>query len=99
MATKRICMTCGKEYEYCPTCGKQKNEPKWKYAWDTEECKNVYDALTLYNMKKMDEKTFAYKMEGKNIKKFTDKIQKEINVILQKRKKQEVTKTPEWKSN
>ncbi len=92
-------MTCGKEYEYCPSCGKFLTEPKWKYAWDTEECKDVYDALTLYNMNEIDDKEFTDKMEGKNIKKFTDKIQKEINTILQKRKKQEVTKTPEWKLN
>lgn len=49
MAFKRICHTCGKEYEYCPTCRSFESLPKWMSNWDSEECKDVWNILVRYN--------------------------------------------------
>lgn len=44
MAHERICMVCGKKYEYCAHGCKDFDESKpWMYLFDDETCKNVYD--------------------------------------------------------
>lgn len=48
--SKRICKCCGKEYEYCPHCGKYSDEP-WKNITDTMECREVLNIVSAYNIK------------------------------------------------
>ena len=50
---KRICHTCGKEYEYCPNCAAFESQPKWKSNWCSEECKDVWNILVRYNTEKI----------------------------------------------
>ena len=52
MATRRICTTCGAEYEYCPYCDEYAHLPKWHFMWDKEECKDLFDAIVSYNVDK-----------------------------------------------
>lgn len=42
------CVICEKEYEYCPRCNKYEKEPAWKISFDSENCKNIYDACVGY---------------------------------------------------
>lgn len=50
MASKRICRTCGAEYEYCPGCARSAGKPEWMLLWDTEKCRSIYKMLSAYNM-------------------------------------------------
>ena len=48
MANNRICIACGKEYEYCGFCPKSLNLPVWKNIFDTENCKNIFEIASDY---------------------------------------------------
>ena len=48
MAKERKCLCCGNAYEYCPNCGKS-SEP-WKINFDTELCKELFNAVSGYYM-------------------------------------------------
>lgn len=50
MADNRTCLCCGTKYEYCTRCSKHSSEPKWKFLFDSEECKEVFNAVSGYNM-------------------------------------------------
>lgn len=43
---QRFCKICGTQYEYCPTCSRDMNKPKWYTSFDKVECKNLFDALS-----------------------------------------------------
>lgn len=47
--TKRICMCCGKEYEYCPSCSKYKGTAM-SAGFDCDVCKEIFNAVSGYNI-------------------------------------------------
>lgn len=51
MANNRICLTCGKAYEYCGSCPSSLNLPVWKNIFDTENCKTVFETVSDYAQK------------------------------------------------
>ena len=53
MSDKRKCLCCEKEYDYCPNCGK--SSTPWKVNYDTEACKELFNAVSAYNMKRVKE--------------------------------------------
>ena len=46
----RECYLCGKKYEYCPTCSQDKMKPTWMAEFHDENCKNIFDICTRFNM-------------------------------------------------
>lgn len=81
----RICKACGTEYEYCPTCAKYANLPKWMWKCDTEECNDIFDAISAYKMGvgSVDMIQNAInKHNVKNYSKFVDSIQKCLTELL-----------------
>ena len=42
MGKKLRCWVCGKEHDYCPTCGDTNG---WKYTADTPNCYQIYMVL------------------------------------------------------
>lgn len=49
MAKKnRECLTCGEKYSYCPNCNRK--DPSWKSEFHTENCKNIFQICTQYNV-------------------------------------------------
>ena len=65
----RTCVVCMKQYKYCASC--DKNEPLWKNCFDTENCKNIYDAVVNYNSGSITKQQFKEKiskcdLSGKN---------------------------------
>ena len=50
MKNVRKCYTCGAEYDYCPSCSNAMGGPAWKLLWDKEECKDIFEALSAYNL-------------------------------------------------
>lgn len=54
MATKiRHCVACGREYTYCPHNLVDESKPYWMFAWDTEECKVIFNTVMKYNAKEL----------------------------------------------
>lgn len=49
----RECYLCGRNYQYCPTCSQDKMKPAWMSEFHSENCKNIFDICTRFNMKLM----------------------------------------------
>ena len=45
----RICICCGKEYQYCPRCDSDKDAPRWMMNFDTDACHVAFQVVTDYN--------------------------------------------------
>jgi len=43
MAKERTCMICGRHYKFCHHCKEFELEPKWKYLYHDEKCKQIGD--------------------------------------------------------
>jgi hypothetical protein len=50
MAKERECLCCLKKYTFCPSCSGAKDEPEWKSEFDEESCKEIFNAVSGYNM-------------------------------------------------
>lgn len=86
---KRICKTCGAEYRYCPTCAKYVNMPSWMWKCDTEECNELFDAISAYKMGIKDKnniKNVLDKYGVKDYSKYTSSIQEVLNNLFPKKK-------------
>lgn len=70
-ANKRICKTCGAEYEYCPTCAKYASLPKWMWKCDTEICNDVFEAVSAYKMGIKNKDVVESVIEKHNIKDYS----------------------------
>lgn len=46
MAKKRICVVCGKEYAYCPTCFEDKGKPTWMMSYHDANCRKIWKTLS-----------------------------------------------------
>lgn len=50
---QRECYLCGAAYNYCPTCSQDRMKPAWMAEFHNENCKNIFDICTKYNMQMM----------------------------------------------
>lgn len=46
----RKCYLCGTNYKYCPTCSQDRMKPSWMVEFHEENCKNIFDICTKFNM-------------------------------------------------
>lgn len=82
---QRVCHTCGATYDYCPGCARSTGKPQWMMLWDTEECMDVFHALSDYSLgfaEAADVKAALDKYGVTNYKKYRPEIQKQIQKIL-----------------
>lgn len=49
----RECYLCGEKYNYCPTCSQDRMKPAWMAEFHGENCKNIFDICTRFNMQLM----------------------------------------------
>lgn len=49
----RECYLCGQDYQYCSTCSQDKMKPAWMSEFHSENCKNIFDICTRFNMNLM----------------------------------------------
>lgn len=82
MAKERICLCCGKPYSYCPNCG-GKSDPGMTTEFDSESCKEVFNAVSAYNMEIMDANGVKSVLKKYNITDFS-KYKKSIVDVLKK---------------
>lgn len=44
----RTCICCGKEYEYCPRCGKYDQYPHWMTNFHDANCREIFQTAIEY---------------------------------------------------
>lgn len=47
----KTCILCGKKYSYCSGCSEFDHLPRWMGCYCSENCKDVFNILSGYNMK------------------------------------------------
>lgn len=83
MANNRICLTCGKAYEYCGSCPSSLNLPVWKNLFDTEDCKTVFETVSDYAQKVITKDVAKKKLSNCNTSiKYKENIQKYLDDII-----------------
>ena len=79
----RKCYTCGAEYDYCPSCARSAGEPRWKLLFDKEECRDVFDVLSAYNMNLISDAEVKEVLDAHGVKSY-DGYKASIKKQLQK---------------
>ena len=89
MQANRVCKTCGKKYFYCSNCDKKNNSPEWMLMWHDENCKNIFEAVSLYIQKKISKEDANKRLQKCDLKvlySFPDKIRGIIEEIIAEEK-------------
>lgn len=98
MANNRICLTCGKPYEYCGSCPSSLNLPVWKNIFDTENCKTVFETVSDYAQNAITKESAKVRLSKCDVScTFKNNIQKLIDDINEKDVKNIETKDNEIK--
>ena len=82
MAKERVCLFCGRSYQYCPNCREYDSYPKWMGEFDTEKCHDLYTVMSGYNLglkTKEDVKTVLDKHNITDYSIFSSKLQEKLN--------------------
>lgn len=81
----RKCILCQKEYNYCPTCNKDRNKPLWHKLYDSENCKNIFNALNDYNFNLISKEEAQAKLKCCDLSiELNDHYRGEIDAIMAK---------------
>ena len=82
---ERNCYLCGEYYKYCPTCTQDRMKPSWMAEFHKEDCKNIFDICTRYNMGIMTKEEAQEALEVcdlSNKKNFKSYVQKDLDNIF-----------------
>ena len=81
----RSCYLCGTSYQYCPTCSQDRMKPSWMAEFHSENCKNIFDTCTRFNMKmltKDEAKEAITKCDLSNKLNFRPSVQNTLSNLL-----------------
>ena len=81
----RECYLCGQDYQYCPTCSQDKMKPAWMYEFHSENCKNIFDICTRFNMSlmsKVEAKDALNACDLSNKENFKSYVIRDLDVIF-----------------
>ena len=91
----RECYLCSQTYQYCPTCSQDKMKPAWMSEFHSENCKNIFDICTRFNMQLMS-KTEAQDAlntcDLSNKANFKSYVKRDLEVIFADEPKKKVKK-------
>ena len=94
MANNRICLTCGKAYEYCGSCPSSLNLPVWKNLFDTDNCKTVFETVSDYAQKVITKDVAKKKLFNCDTSiKYKENIQKYLDDIIAEPKVETIFET------
>lgn len=83
---QRECYLCGQHYQYCSTCTNDRTKPAWMSEFHSENCKNIFDICTRFNMNTMS-KTEAQnaliECDLSNKSNFKSYVQHDLDVIFE----------------
>lgn len=80
----RVCICCEKSFYFCPKCDKGKNTGV-SINFDTEECKELVNAISGYNMKILSKEAVKAVLDKHNITDYTkykQSIQARLNELF-----------------
>ena len=87
----RECRLCGTQYKYCPTCSEDRVKPVWMSDFHNENCKNIFDICTRFNMQllsKDEAKSELEKCDLTNKENFKDYVKRDLeNIFVEEPKK------------
>lgn len=81
----RECYLCGSQYKFCGSCTNDRMKPTWMSEFHEENCKNIFDICTRYNlqlMSKAEAKAALLKCDLSNKENFKDYVQRDIANIF-----------------
>lgn len=81
----RECYLCGEKYEYCSSCSQDKMRPAWMAEFHNEDCKNIFDICTRFNMgllTKEEAKVAIEKCDLSNRANFKSYVKRDLDNIL-----------------
>lgn len=93
MSKVRECYLCGKKYKYCPSCSQDRMKPSWMAEFHEENCKNIFDICTRYNMQMLTKSEARKALEAcdlSNKENFKDYVQRDIASIFAEDPKQSI---------
>lgn len=92
--SNRICLTCGKAYEYCGSCPTSLNLPVWKNLFDTENCKTIFETVSDYAQKVIAKDIAKEKLSNCDTSsKYKDNIQNYLDEIITEPKREDIVET------
>lgn len=88
----RKCLICGKEYVYCPQCHKGDPKETWKYNYDDQKCRKIFEVISSYSFGHINKNTAKGRLTSLDIKDmhFTDMIQPQIDDIMGTSKEEDI---------
>lgn len=81
----RKCYLCGASYKYCPTCSDDRNKPSWMAEFHSEDCKNIFQICTNFNLgmqTKSEAKAALEQCDLSNKENFKSYVQKDLENIF-----------------
>ena len=93
--SKRKCLSCGCEYDYCPHCDKDRHKPTWMFVFHSEQCKDVFSILEQYgrqDLTKYQAKTELSKYDLSDISMYTEGMRSQLTEIFTEEKVEAKTK-------
>ena len=81
----RECYLCGEKYNFCPTCSQDRMKPAWMAEFHSENCKNIFDICTRFNMQlmsKTEARTALSNCDLSQKANFKDYVQRDITNIF-----------------
>lgn len=81
----RKCYLCGTDYKYCSTCSQDRMKPAWMVEFHSENCKNIFDICTRFNMKLMSKQESQDALNAcdlSNKSNFKSYVQHDLEVIF-----------------
>ena len=90
----RECYLCGETYKYCPTCSQDKIKPTWMTEFHDENCKNIFDVCTRFNMNlisKTEAQDALNKCDLSNKENFKSYVQEDLKNIFTEESKAKPT--------
>lgn len=84
------CYLCSEHYEYCSTCFEDRMKPAWMAEFHSENCKNIWDIATRFNMQLLTKEEAMAAMEKcdlSNKDNFKDCVKRDLENIFEKDEK------------
>lgn len=81
----RECYLCGEKYNFCPTCSQDRMKPAWMTEFHSENCKNIFDICTRFNMNLMSKSEAQDALNAcdlSNKENFKSYVQRDLDAIF-----------------
>ena len=82
----RECYLCGTQYKFCGSCSSDRTKPAWMSEFHDENCKNIFDICTRFNMKMMSKEEAQEALiscDLSNKANFKSYVQHDLDVIFE----------------